>query len=131
MKRLTALLLLFLIVLGGCTGTPSDSAADRTYDETVTTAIAALQEAWEEKYRESPLETRVNDIYIKNTRVIKVREGCDFPLLNDAVCVVEFIILSDYFGSQGRYFRNAGILDTVIFYRDGHTEVPERSEERR
>lgn len=87
--------------------------------------MAALQEAWEEKYRESPLKNRVDDIYIKNTRVIKVRGGRDFPLLNDAVCVVEFMILSDFFGSQGRYFQNAGILDTVIFYRDGHTEVPE------
>lgn len=47
-------------------------------------------------------------------------------MFEDVYCVVDFVILSDYFGSDP-YYWDAGVDNCVVIYRDGTAEVLRQS----
>jgi len=90
-------------------------------DEGITQAVEALKAAWTEYYRDSAVE---NDGYLQivNTRKILFKENSVSGMKNIAY-IVEFVLYTDYYGSAPYYIQTAGVMDTVIVYKDGRMEV--------
>ena len=130
-KLLSALLLLALLLsvqtcLAENKEKPASPAAGGEYDEIVLPAIEALKDAWREIYGEYP------DMYlghtgyleIKNTRILRIREDLSGAkeaaetLFGDVDCLVEFMLYTDYYGSEP-YYAGVGMYDCVALRRDG------------
>ncbi len=86
-------------------------------------AIELLTEKWEEIYEDNDIFDIETDkiIIIKNTRLIKIKDN-DSEIFKDVDYVMEFILLSDYYG-VAPYYMNIGIENFVLFYKDGTAEV--------
>ena len=103
--------------------------ANTMYSERIRPAIDTLTQHWKEVYAD--LDMTVDGyLEIKNTRIIFWKENATTEYLPDfcenVAYVVEFMLLSDYFGSSPHYF-NHGIYDCVVFLKDGSVDVPVRS----
>jgi hypothetical protein len=115
---------------GGQRGHEAEKA-DTLYSERIRPAIDALTLHWREMYADaiSAAPERAADGYleIKNTRIIFWKENVTAEYLPDyytnVTYAVEFMLLSNYFGSSPHYF-NHGIYDCVVFLKDGSADVP-------
>lgn len=121
MKKTIFILSWFLcvFVFAGC-GTADDKQAS---DTRVADAITAITEQWNNEYTENNIE----DKYLKivNTRIINIKEN-NTEAFKDIDYIVEFVLFSNYFGAAP-YYQNVGIYDSVVVYRDGSKEVPQRN----
>ena len=93
---------------------------DNKYDKIIKSAIADLTEHWDEEFDKSSVE---NDKYleIKNTRIISIKDN-DIDYFKDVDYVVEFIILTDYYGSAP-YYNVTTQYNNVVFYKDGSRKI--------
>ena len=104
----------------------SDGTFSGAFDGQVRLATSALQEKWTEVYNESP----DTDGYLEiiHTRVMEIdpdENDSFFWQLENGMnirYIVEFTLLSDYYGSAP-YYHNAGVYDTVLIYEDGSALV--------
>ena len=110
--------------------TLEQAAAQAEKDEIVSKAIDALTSYWK------------NDVYqtsgngylaIKYTRIVYIADVAaqSMPskaheLFDDIHCVVEFMLLSDYYVTAPFYER-AGVYECVVFHKDGTFEVQQVS----
>ena len=83
-------------------------------------AIGIVNDIWGKIYEAQNMD---NDgtVDIVDTRLIKIKEN-DNEYFKDVEAVVEFCIFTDYYGAAP-YYMNVDRDDTVVFYKDGHTEV--------
>ena len=104
---------------------PEEGNVDIDYSEKIEEAIDLIRDAWQEEANRLPY-MRKPSVDVKNTRIIKIAEEpqADNKVveeLKDIDCFIEFILLTNYFGDS--YPVNAGILDSVVVYRDGSMEM--------
>lgn len=90
-------------------------------------AVDLLQKTWTDEYRDTRNNGKnaVSDGYleIKNTRVISMKEN-DSKYFKDVDKIVEFALMTNYFDLKPSLYTHAYSYYQVIFYRDGHTDVP-------
>ena len=115
MKKFFSLLLVICLVFS-----LSSCGNDNSQKELVDDAIKELKSTWENIYDNSKIKT---DGYfaIKNTRVISIKEN-NTEEFENIDYIVEFVLYTDYSGSAP-YYKNVGIYDTVVVYKDGTMEV--------
>ena len=96
-----------------------EQADDTSLSERVDTAISILEEGWANLIADG--YAAGNYLEIRSTRVVEILPN-DNRYLSDIDYIVEFILYSDLYGSAP-YYSNAGIYDSVLFYRDGSVDV--------
>lgn len=105
-----------MLCITGCKG-------NLKYDKMVREAIDLVMDAWEDLYRNDPMDSD-GTVQIRNTRVIVFDEektkGDKY--FEDVAYIVEFVIFSDYYGTEP-YYVNIGLHDCVIVYEDGTMKV--------
>ena len=152
MKRLLALVLILLLGASVCAEqmdlsslSPQElrdliSAAREQLSKSepviVEQAIEQLKTTWlEEVYSKSIHPDADGYLEILHTQVTYIREevasqqGGDSregELFHDVYCVVDFVLLSDFYGT-GPYRMSAGIYDSVVVYRDGTVSAAGKS----
>lgn len=108
----------------------AETTAGKTYQSIVEPALEALKAHWKADYLRGK-ETAGHSGYleIKNTRIIWIRDDIAASgdqraaeVFGDIDCFIEFMLLSDYYGSEPHY-SNAGLYDCVIVQRDGTMTV--------
>lgn len=93
----------------------------KTSNPIVEDAINELTDAWGGIYdRFSVIDDR--HLEITNTQVIKIKESVDEEMFENIEYVVQFELLSNYFGS-GEPYKNVKQSDCVLVYKDGSMEV--------
>jgi len=114
--------------------TSPESLTDEEDTALVSAATDALKDYWKALYIECDY-SKTGYLEIKNTRIIWIQ---DEPKGGEGVagnadsyieecfegvdCVVEFVLFSDYYGSDP-YYCDAGIADCVVVYADGTMAV--------
>lgn len=116
MKKVISILILCLsvVILGGACK-PSN---EKQYDELVNNSISEIKSFWGNKYNETDVTNRKNDIFIVNTRLIIIDKNTDIEEFRNIEYIIEFTIYSDYLGTDGKYYRNIGRCDSVAVYKD-------------
>ncbi len=97
----------------------TSKSGNKEYDEIMNNAISVLKEGWENVYTQRPIDNRENKIRIANSRIIEVKDTHEINEFQNIKSIIEFVVYSDYYGTQGKYYINAGIYDTVLVYKDG------------
>lgn len=127
MKRVISLitcLLVLVMTFSGC-GTVKDTngnVIDKQTQQYIEKALSIINTEWKSTYIKNANAFQSDKtVEIINTRVINIKEN-DIEDFKDIVAVVEFDILSDYYGSSP-YYSNIQQHDTVTFYKDGTTKT--------
>jgi len=132
-KRIIALILMLMLACCGALAQTEDIQITPEQDAIVRQAIEALKDHWTQDYQKN--QPDVNGyLEIKNTRIFAIQdeptggalEAADKYALADfgeVEYIVEFMLLSDYFGTGPAYYVNACVNDHVIFYTDGTVKV--------
>lgn len=118
MKKFCGLISAMLIFVLFCSCAQEQNKS-KEHDAQVHTALEEIQKHWKSVYDSSP-DTEPY-LEVKNTRLIFLKEDAD-EFLENADFIVEFILFSNYMNSAP-YYENAGIHDSVVFYKDGSAEV--------
>ena len=127
MKRILCCLLtiLMLFSLSSCKKEKKDidgniiSNQDLNY---VNKAIDIINQEWETVYSKINQSVQTdNMIEIINTRIIHIKDNNN-DYFKDVDAVVEFDLLTDYYGSAP-YYMNVNQNDTVVFYKDGSSKL--------
>lgn len=105
----------------------SPNSGNKEYDEIMNKSINVLKEGWEDIYTQLTIENRENKIRIANSRIIELNDTHEISEFQNVKSIIEFIVYSDYYGTQGKYCINAGIYDTVLVYEDGTMEFQTQS----
>ena len=138
MKKLTALLiaLALFLSLAACSAAPGGADAEAPQDgellldahgnaissedaEYVEKAMQLVRREWNSFFKEH--SDRDGTVDIINARVIHIKDN-DADMFRDVRAVVEFEILSDFYGSAPWYM-NAQQYDTVVFKKGRSTEL--------
>lgn len=133
MKKIFLLMITFILLvcsfnLFACSTPDGNSDYNGEYDDLMTSVVLELEDSWQEIYSETPMiENRDNKIHIKSTRIIILKDSHDIEVFENIKYIVEFTIYSDYYGTNGKYFLNVGICDTVVVYKDGTIEAQPRN----
>ena len=90
------------------------------YDPRIDPALSALGQKWSELYDET--DNTDGYLEVKSVRIIDIKPN-ENELFGDIEYIVEFTLLSDYYGSYP-YYQNIGNYDTVVFYKDGSIDIP-------
>lgn len=130
-NKFSLIVLLIISLVVSLTACSNNGKSDKkkkqasNYDKYVAKAIDMVNKEWEEiykKYSSSDDATKFdNTVNIINTRVIGIKENSN-KYFKDVDRVVEFEILSDYFGSAP-YYLNIHNYDTVVFYKNGDKKI--------
>lgn len=119
-KYLSVLLFLIIVSLSAC-GTAEDmngneiSKQDSSY---INKAVSVVNKQWKEVYSKNSGTIKSDKtVEIINTRIIHIKENSTEEF-KDVEAVVEFDILSDYYGSAP-YYMNIQQNNSVVFYKDG------------
>ena len=95
-------------------------------DEIIHQAIKTLKDYWRTEIYNGMRSTSKNGyLAIRYTRVVYIKEDIDLPYteaMQNMVCFVEFVVLSDYMESAP-YYEHVGQNECVGFYRDGTFSV--------
>ena len=132
MKRILAILLMLLLC---CAAHAQPAGIEITEEQNVLVlqAVEALKAHWTQDYRQ--FQPGVEGyLEIKNTRIITIKDEPTGGALEAAdkmaqadfgeiEYIVEFMLLSDYFGTGPAYYVNAAVNDHVVFYTDGSIAV--------
>lgn len=121
MKKFLIFLLCTLCLLTACGSTSTG------HDETIEHIIPVLVDAWKEEKTSRPVLEHLNEIEIKNTRIIYIENNTDIERFKDIDFIVEFVIFCDYYETNGKYPINPGTLDCVVVYKDGTMIASPRS----
>ena len=98
-------------------------------------AVDALRRGWLAEYTGKYGMSRNGYLNITHTRISYIREDFAAQDLSEskaaapfqnAYCVVEFLLMSDYNGTAP-YYSNATVWDSVIVYRDGTAKAVQQS----
>ena len=134
MKRLFALLFVFMLISSTCLADNSRSLKDYiaksekqteqsalTEDEIILKAIDVLTDYWKDDYSQAFYDEEDGYLDIKWTRAIYINQ--DLPdnaksIFDQMNCYVEFFLLSNYFGTAPCYL-HAGINECVAYMNDG------------
>lgn len=133
MKRIAAILLMILLLCSGALAQGAEIEISEEQDAIVLQAIEALKDYWTQDYQKNGFQSG-GYLEIKNTRIFTIHdeptggalEAADKIALADfgeVEYVVEFMLLSDYYGTGPVYYLNAAAYDHVVFYTDGTTKV--------
>ena len=119
MKKFLCLLLAILtLTFFGCSNTKQPTTGE--YDELIQSSVAVVKTGWEEFYSEpSRHENMSNKIFIKDTRILFIKDDCEIEEFKDIKCIIEFKIYSDTYRSGGKYYLWSGINENVLVYKDG------------
>ncbi len=85
-------------------------------------AITLLKESWKDdknQYLENGVDTKAKIVY---TQIVWFGENNDENFEN-VECIVEFDVHTTIYTKNDEYYYNAGYKDTVVFYKDGTTEI--------
>lgn len=103
-----------------------------TKDKRVLDAIEVLTERWEDYYDEYKWDgNKAGDRYLEivNTRIVNIKDVIESDkfakrdkMFEDIDYIVEFELVSNHFDTTPYYF-NAFLLNSVVVYKDGKTEV--------
>ena len=103
-------------------------ADDDLYSEKVQDALDLVKSAWEEQAAKYPEMMPAPYVDIKNTRIVRLSDvptdvlsGKPVEELEGVQCVIEFMMLTNYFGDT--YPCNAGVYDSVVVYSNGKMEI--------
>ena len=126
-KRMLTLALSVVLLLSVCLSATACFGGS-AYDEQVEEALELVTEAWEEEYEDhAERGIDVGDrIKIVNTQVVVLEKNAFADMgepFEGAELIVEFEILSDYYGHNCDYYANNSLMDTVVFYENGSSEV--------
>lgn len=126
-KRMLTLALSVVLLLSVCLSMTACFGGS-AYDEQVEEALELVTEAWEEEYEDlAERGIDVGDsIKIVNTQVVVLEKNAFADMgepFEGAELIVEFEILSDCYGYNCDYYANDILMDTVVFYEDGSSEV--------
>lgn len=96
-------------------------------------AIEMIKAVWLEDYKAANL-SKNGFLEILNTRIVYVKEEIatqdvsdkNTSMFQNVYCVIEFTLLSDYYGS-GPYYEDVRVNDSVVVYRDGSVSVEKKS----
>lgn len=133
MKRILAMLLVFVLLCGCALAQATETEITEEQDALVRQAIEALKAHWTQDYQQYQPDIE-GYLEIKNTRLFAIKDEptggalaaadkiaqADF---GEIEYIVEFMLLSDYFGTGPSYYVNACINDHVLFYSDGTIAV--------
>ena len=97
---------------------PSNNG-NKEYNEIMNKSISVLKEGWEDIYTQRPIDARENKIKIVNSRIIELNDTHTIIEFEDIDKIIEFAVYSDYYGTQGKYYINVGMYDTILVYKDG------------
>lgn len=103
------------------------NSGNKEYDEIMNNVVSVLKEGWENVYTQHPIDNRENKIKIVNSRIIEVNDTHEISEFQNIKSIIEFVVHSDYYGTQGKYYINVGIYDTVLVYKDGTMEFQTQS----
>lgn len=98
----------------------AETSSART--ETADKAVELLKDQWTSVYHNESYPIDDGYLEIKNTRVITVKENGN-EYFKDIDKIVDFMLLDHYLNMEPSFYSDSGMNHTVIFYRDGHTEV--------
>lgn len=144
MKKLVCILLAMVLCLGAALA-EEDRTSGRTLeellaekarleaeiarvqeDEIIHQAIKTLKDYWRTEVYNGMRSTSENGyLAIRYTRVVYIQEEPEVPennMLQNMICFVEFVVMSDYMGSAP-YYEHVGQNECVGFYRDGTFSV--------
>lgn len=119
MAKRVILLILCVAMLLSFTG----CGKKNPHDARMQTARELVLQAWAKVYRDLPTETD-GTVQIQSARLI-ILQDCDdkhSKYLENVAYIAEFTVFTDYYGTAP-YYVNAGMLDCVVFYKDGSAEV--------
>ena len=136
MKKCLALMMVFVMLLSlnanaGVMDWLSGLASSREVSrekaqEYAARALEMLKDTWKEEYGSDYYEGHKGYLEIKNTRVLFIRDDVqgtnEKKYFDDVRCIVEFIFLCDYFGSEP-YYSVATTKENVLFKKDGSAET--------
>lgn len=109
-------------------------ALAQTQNDAAEKARDALLSYWTELYRADYYQGHTGYLEIKNTRVftiadpvssndsLKANDQKAQEIFGDIACVVEFLILTDYYTAEP-YYSFSGIYDHVLIMKDGTVKV--------
>ncbi|MBE5731747.1 MAG: hypothetical protein E7353_01820 [Clostridiales bacterium] len=131
MKKIFAVLLVLMLLVCGCSTSENNKSE---YDDIVNPAVEAIKEKWEDHYLNEYHgdTTPSNKLIIKNTRIVKIKEDLDDnqtlkELFENVKYVVEFVIYSDYYGTDSKYLTYESKYCSVVIYNDNTTVVEIRN----
>lgn len=138
-QRLVAVWILVALAccLCACGASTKQDRVPKEYEQQVEDAVAFVAEKWREVYAQRPEMPFNKQIRIVHTRVLVFhpspspaenhqKEAYDL-FFKDVQMLVQFEILSDYYGTGGEYLSNVKMYDEVVFYKDGTKEVNQGS----
>ena len=113
--------------------TTAQSKFDKSEPALIETAINALKSTWLEK----AYNVSISDhgyLEIVHARITYIKEHTDrewaqqnaSDLFSDVYCIVEFVLLSDYYGSAP-YYMDVNLYNNVVISRDGTVSVKQVS----
>ena len=132
MKRILAILLALLLCCVAF-AQPAEPEISEEHNALVLQAVEALKAHWLQDYQKNQPGGE-GYLEIKNTRIFTIKDeptGGSVEALDkmaqadfgEIEYIVEFMLLSDYFGTGPAYYVNACINDHVVFYADGSIAV--------
>lgn len=121
-KKTIKIMTLLIVVIVCSALFISCSKASNKYDKEVEKAITAIKKEWLKDKRSGEFKPYLE---VKNTRIIFLKDNVSGDF-NNYDYVIEFILFSNYFGSAP-YYDDSGIKDSVVVYKDGHTEVKDKN----
>ena len=124
MKKFLTFLIICLSIFFLCA---CNSTNENKYDEFIKTSISEIKSFWENKYNETDSTNRKNDVFIVNTRLFTIDETTDREEYKGVKYIIEFVIYSDYYGTNGKYYSNIGLYDSIAVYNDNTFFVYEQS----
>lgn len=130
MKKIIVLILMLILALSltlalcGC-GTVRDTNGneiDKQSQQYIDKALSIVNKEWKSAYSKNADKNQTDKtVEIINARIIHIKEN-GIKEFKDVDAVVEFDVLSDYYGSAP-YYSNIHLYDTVVFYKDGSTKT--------
>lgn len=124
MRKVLSIILIFILA-SICLASCADSQSKNEYDETINQSIVLLKKCWEDVYQKRGTENHADEIFITNTRVVKIKESCGIERFQDIDYIVEFVVYSDYLGNGGKYYDNYDRFETAVVFCDGTIEIEE------
>ena len=120
--------LLILLTIAFLVAAAPAFADDDLYGEKVQDALELVRLAWEEQAAKYPEMMPAPYVDINNTRIVRLTDkptdvlsGKSVEELEGIECIIEFMMLTNYFGDT--YPCNAGVYDSVVVHSNGKMEI--------
>ena len=140
MRKLFAMAICFVLLSLPCISVAEGESAvqqkaDPEESVLVKEAIEIIKQEWLKEYQSEHSMSKTGHLQIVHTKVVYIRE--DFALqefsesaagkdFQDAYCLIEFTLLTDYYGS-GPYYEDVRLNDSVVVYRNGSMALKNKS----